>query len=82
MEAKKPVLYVGGGAVNAEAQEELVELAELMKIPVTTTTQGKGAFPEDHPLSLRMLGMHGTYYANMAVYNCDLLIAVGARFDG
>ena len=81
MEAKRPVLYVGGGAVNAEAQEELVELAELMKIPVTTTTQGKGAFPENHPLSLRMLGMHGTYYANMAVYNSDLLIAVGARFD-
>ncbi len=81
MEAKRPVLYVGGGAVNAEAQEELIELAELMKIPVTTTTQGKGAFPENHPLSLRMLGMHGTYYANMAVYNSDLLIAVGARFD-
>jgi acetolactate synthase-1/2/3 large subunit len=81
MDAKRPVLYVGGGAVSSEAQEELVELAELMKIPVTTTTQGKGAFPEDHPLSLRMLGMHGTYYANMAVYNSDLLIAVGARFD-
>ena len=81
MSAKRPVLYVGGGAVNAEAQEELVELAELMKIPVTTTTQGKGAFPENHPLALRMLGMHGTYYANMAVYNSDLLIAVGARFD-
>ncbi len=81
MSAKKPVLYVGGGAVNAEAQEELIELAEMMRIPVTTTTQGKGAFPETHPLSLRMLGMHGTYYANMAVYNCDLLIAVGARFD-
>ncbi|NPA42153.1 MAG: biosynthetic-type acetolactate synthase large subunit [Aquificae bacterium] len=81
MEAKRPVLYVGGGAVSSEAQEELVELAELMKIPVTTTTQGKGAFPENHPLSLRMLGMHGTYYANMAVYNSDLLIAVGARFD-
>jgi len=81
MSAKRPVLYVGGGAVNAEAQEELIELAELMKIPVTTTTQGKGAFPETHPLSLRMLGMHGTYYANMAVYNSDLLIAVGARFD-
>ncbi|EDP76188.1 biosynthetic-type acetolactate synthase large subunit [Hydrogenivirga sp. 128-5-R1-1] len=81
MEAKRPVLYVGGGAVNSEAQEELIELAELMKIPVTTTTQGKGAFPEDHPLALRMLGMHGTYYANMAVYNSDLLIAVGARFD-
>jgi len=79
--SKRPVLYVGGGAVNAEAQEELIELAEIMKIPVTTTTQGKGAFPEDHPLSLRMLGMHGTYYANMAVYNSDLLIAVGARFD-
>jgi len=81
LSARKPVLYVGGGAVSAEAQEELVELAELLKIPVTTTTQGKGAFPENHPLSLRMLGMHGTYYANMAVYNCDLLIAVGARFD-
>ncbi len=81
MEAKRPVLYVGGGAVNAEAQEELVQLAEMMSIPVTTTTQGKGAFPENHPLALRMLGMHGTYYANMAVYNADLLIAVGARFD-
>jgi len=81
MEAKRPVLYVGGGAVQAEAQKELVELAELMKIPVTTTNMGKGAFPELHPLALHMLGMHGTYYANMAVYNCDLLIAVGARFD-
>ncbi len=81
VEAKRPVLYVGGGAVQAEAQKELVELAELMKIPVTTTNMGKGAFPESHPLALHMLGMHGTYYANMAVYNCDLLIAVGARFD-
>ena len=81
MEAKRPVLYVGGGAVHAEAQRELVELSEMMKIPVTTTNMGKGAFPELHPLALHMLGMHGTYYANMAVYNCDLLIAVGARFD-
>ena len=81
MEAKRPVLYVGGGAVQSEAQKELVELAELMKIPVATTNMGKGAFPENHPLALHMLGMHGTYYANMAVYNCDLLIAVGARFD-
>ncbi len=81
MEAKRPVLYVGGGAVQAEAQKELVELVELMKIPVATTNMGKGAFPELHPLALHMLGMHGTYYANMAVYNCDLLIAVGARFD-
>ncbi|MFN4319819.1 MAG: biosynthetic-type acetolactate synthase large subunit [Aquificaceae bacterium] len=81
VEAKRPVLYVGGGAVQAETQKELVELAELMKIPVATTNMGKGSFPEDHPLALHMLGMHGTYYANMAVYNCDLLIAVGARFD-
>ncbi|MFN7065763.1 MAG: biosynthetic-type acetolactate synthase large subunit [Aquificaceae bacterium] len=81
MEAKRPVLYVGGGAVQSEAQRELVELAEMMKIPANTTNMGKGAFPENHPLALHMLGMHGTYYANMAVYNCDLLIAVGARFD-
>ena len=79
--AQRPVLYVGGGAVYSDAQKELVELAEMLQIPVTTTTQGKGAFPEEHPLSLRMLGMHGTYYANMAVYHSDLLIAVGARFD-
>lgn len=79
--AKRPVLYIGGGAVQSEAQKELIELAELMNIPVTTTNMGKGAFPELHPLALHMLGMHGTYYANMAVYNCDLLIAVGARFD-
>ncbi|MFN3813925.1 MAG: biosynthetic-type acetolactate synthase large subunit [Aquificaceae bacterium] len=81
MEAKRPVLYVGGGAIHAEASKEILELAELMNIPVTTTNMGKGAFPETHHLSLHMLGMHGTYYANMAVYNCDLLIAVGARFD-
>ncbi len=80
-QAKRPVLYVGGGAVSSEAQEELVKLAEMAKIPVTTTLMGKGAFPEDHPFALHMLGMHGTYYANMAVYNTDLLIAVGARFD-
>jgi acetolactate synthase-1/2/3 large subunit len=79
--AQRPVLYVGGGAVYADAQKELIELAEMLQIPVTTTTQGKGAFPETHPLSLQMLGMHGTYYANMAVYHSDLLIAVGARFD-
>ncbi len=79
--SQRPVLYVGGGAVYSDAQKELIELAEMLQIPVTTTTQGKGAFPEEHPLSLRMLGMHGTYYANMAVYHSDLLIAVGARFD-
>jgi acetolactate synthase I/II/III large subunit len=80
-EAKKPVLYVGGGAVYSGAQKELVELAERANIMVTTTLLGKGAFPETHDLSLHMLGMHGTEYANYAVHNCDLLIAVGARFD-
>lgn len=79
--AKRPVLYVGGGVIIGNASEELRELAELTRIPVTTTNMGKGAFDETHPLALHMLGMHGTYYANMAVYNADLLIAVGARFD-
>ncbi len=79
--ARKPVLYVGGGCVYSGAQKELIELAERTNIPVTTTLLGKGAFPETHDLSLLMLGMHGTEYANYAVHHCDLLIAVGARFD-
>jgi len=80
-EAKRPVLYVGGGVVVGDASAELTELALKAQIPVTTTLMGLGAFPESHPLSLGMLGMHGTWYANMAVTECDLLIAVGARFD-
>jgi len=80
-QAKRPVLYVGGGAILSDAAEEIYKLAHLTRIPVTTTNMGKGAFPENDPLALHMLGMHGTYYANMAVYNSDLLIAVGARFD-
>ncbi len=80
-EARRPVLYVGGGAVYSGAQKELIELAERANIPVTTTLLGKGAFPETHPLSMLMLGMHGTEYANWAVHHTDLLIAVGARFD-
>jgi acetolactate synthase-1/2/3 large subunit len=80
-EAKKPVLYVGGGAKAAGAADEVRELAERTGIPVTTTLHGLGTFPENHNLSLGMLGMHGTAYANYAVHNCDLLIAVGARFD-
>jgi acetolactate synthase-1/2/3 large subunit len=80
-EAKKPVLYVGGGAKAAGAHEEIRELAERVGIPVTTTLHGLGTFPEDHELSLGMLGMHGTAYANYAVDATDLLIAVGARFD-
>jgi acetolactate synthase-1/2/3 large subunit len=80
-EARKPVLYVGGGVILGEAHEELRALAMKCNIPVTTTLMGLGAFPESHPLSLGMLGMHGTWYANTAVHECDLLIAVGARFD-
>jgi acetolactate synthase I/II/III large subunit len=79
--ARKPVLYVGGGVISADADRELRELAELAQIPVTTTLMGLGAFPSEHPLSLEMLGMHGTYYANMAVHHSDVLAAVGARFD-
>ncbi|HEY3331577.1 MAG TPA: biosynthetic-type acetolactate synthase large subunit [Capsulimonadaceae bacterium] len=80
-QAKRPLLYVGGGTIHARAEHELRELAESVNIPVTTTLKGLGAFPETHPLSLGMLGMHGTAYANFAVSECDLLIAVGARFD-
>src|SRR5688572_6991685 len=79
--AKRPVLYVGGGAISADASPELMELAELTQIPITQTLMGLGAFPMAHPLSLDMLGMHGTYYANMAVHHSDVLVAVGARFD-
>lgn len=78
---RSTLLYVGGGAITAGAHEEVLKLAELFQIPVTTTLMGKGAFPESHPLSVGMLGMHGTAYANFAVSECDLLIAVGARFD-
>ena len=79
--AKRPVLYVGGGVISSGAHRELMELATKANIPVTTTLMGLGAFPGTHPLSLGMLGMHGTVYANWAICNCDLLIAVGVRFD-
>ncbi len=79
--AKRPVLYVGGGVISSDASPELMALAELTQIPLTQTLMGLGAFPMAHPLSLDMLGMHGTYYANMAVHNSDLLVAIGARFD-
>jgi acetolactate synthase-1/2/3 large subunit len=79
--AKKPVLYIGGGVIASNAHEEVTELARKLSIPVTMTLMGLGGFPGTDPLSMGMLGMHGTYYANMAVANCDLLIAVGARFD-
>src|SRR5512144_1083682 len=79
--ARKPVIYVGGGAILGNAAAELTELARAMSIPVTTTLMGLGSFPEDDQLSLGLLGMHGSYYANMAVSHADLLVAVGARFD-
>ncbi len=80
-ESRRPLLYVGGGAIASNAHAEIQQLAELFNIPVTTTLMGKGVFDENHPLALGMLGMHGTAYANFAVSECDLLIAVGARFD-
>ena len=80
-QARRPLLYVGGGAIAAGAHAEIKQLAELFNIPVTTTLMGKGVFDENHPLALGMLGMHGTAYANFSVSECDLLICVGARFD-
>jgi acetolactate synthase I/II/III large subunit len=79
--AKRPLLYVGGGVIAGGAAEELTALARKARIPVTTTLLGLGAFPETDPLALRMLGMHGSVAANRAVSECDLLISVGARFD-
>ena len=79
--AKKPVLYVGGGIVNAGAEAELRALAEETRIPVVTTLLAKGAFPDSHQLSLQMPGMHGSKFANWALHRSDLLITVGARFD-
>jgi acetolactate synthase-1/2/3 large subunit len=79
--ARRPLLYVGGGAVSAGAHQEVKALAERFQLPVTTTLMGKGSFDETADLSVGMLGMHGTAYANFAVTDCDLLIAAGARFD-
>jgi acetolactate synthase-1/2/3 large subunit len=79
--AKKPVIMAGGGAILSGAAKEVKELAEFTKIPVTMTLMGLGSFPGSHKLSMGMLGMHGTYYANKAVQNADLLIGIGVRFD-
>ncbi len=81
LKSKRPLLYVGGGIISSNASKELFHLSEKLGIPVTMTLMGLGGFPGNHPLSLGMLGMHGTYRANMAVMESDLLIAVGARFD-
>ena len=79
--AKRPIIYAGGGVIISEANKELKELAEKINAPVTTTLMGLGGFDERHKLSLGMLGMHGTAYANYAIMESDLIIAVGARFD-
>lgn len=81
LEAKKPVLYIGGGIISSGASKEILELAETCSLPVTYTVMGKGAFPDNHILNCGMLGMHGTVYANYAIHEADLLIAVGVRFD-
>ena len=81
LESKQPVIYSGGGVINANASEELIELARILDFPVTNTLMGLGAYPASDDRFLGMLGMHGTYEANMAMHNSDLILAVGARFD-
>ncbi len=81
VKSERPVIFAGGGVIASSAHEELRQLAELIPAPVTMTLMGLGAFPASHPLSLGMIGMHGTKYANYAVTESDLLIAVGVRFD-
>ncbi|MCZ4294251.1 acetolactate synthase 3 large subunit [Vibrio sinaloensis] len=81
LEAKRPVLYVGGGAVISGAEEHLTKLAEALNLPVVSTLMGLGAFPGTHKNSLGMLGMHGVYEANMAMHRADLIFGVGVRFD-
>ncbi len=79
--AKRPVLYTGGGVVLNDSAKQLTEFAKLLRLPVTNTSMGLGGYPATDDQFLGMLGMHGTYEANMAVSHCDLLIAIGARFD-
>ena len=81
MQARKPVIYAGGGAIASNAEEELLQLNQILDAPVTNTLMGLGIYPATHERFLGMLGMHGTYQANMAMHNADLIIAIGARFD-
>ncbi|MEN3336309.1 MAG: acetolactate synthase large subunit [Blastocatellia bacterium] len=80
-QARRPILYVGGGVIHANGANELLELAARLNLPVAPTLMGLGCFPSGHKLSLGMLGMHGTYWANMAISESDLIIAIGVRFD-
>ena len=79
--ARRPILYSGGGVILGNASESLTKLAQKLNIPVTNTLMGLGAYPATDPRFVGMLGMHGTYEANMAMHHCDVLLAVGARFD-
>ena len=81
LQARRPVLYVGGGVIKSDSHAELLRLAELTRAPVTTTLMARGAFPDGHPLALGMPGMHGTYPAVSALQEADLVVALGARFD-
>ena len=80
-QAKQPVIYAGGGAINSNASSELIKINDILDFPVTNTLMGLGVYPATHKRFLGMLGMHGTYQANMAMHNADLIIAIGARFD-
>jgi|TARA_B110000503_G_C7170629_1_gene424079 acetolactate synthase I/II/III large subunit len=81
LEAERPMIYAGGGVIQGEGSSELIALTRLLGYPIVNTLMGLGAYPGTDPQFLGMLGMHGTYEANMAMHNCDVLIAVGARFD-
>ncbi|STF43768.1 acetolactate synthase 3 catalytic subunit [Escherichia coli] len=81
MAAKKPVVYVGGGAITAGCHQQLKETVEALNLPVVSSLMGLGAFPATHRQALGMLGMHGTYEANMTMHNADVIFAVGVRFD-
>ena len=81
LSAKRPMIYTGGGVILGEGSKQLIEFVRLLAYPITQTLMGLGAYPGTDPLSVGMLGMHGTYEANMAMHECDVLIAVGARFD-
>src|SRR4029453_14284981 len=80
-ESRRPLLYVGHGAVLSDAGKAITALAEMLRAPLVSTLLGKGAVDETHPLHLGMMGMHGTAYANKAVIGCDLIMAIGARWD-
>jgi acetolactate synthase-1/2/3 large subunit len=81
LSAKRPMLYTGGGVILSDGSPELIELAQLLGYPITNTLMGLGAYPATDKQFVGMLGMHGTYEANLAMHHCDVLIAIGARFD-